>query len=144
MPLALQPTPEAAAMHGFPSAHCRVLAAAVDGDDGYVLLDTGPAEYRYLYGGTVKREDGGWPDGISGNGGGWTRTDAERDLGVVALWVVGRAGAEAVRAAWAADEREAPVRDGVYLFTWWRVPDAADAWPRGTAFRVGGRWVAAE
>jgi len=34
-------TPEAAAMQGFPAGHCRVVAVSVDGDDGFVVRDTG-------------------------------------------------------------------------------------------------------
>jgi hypothetical protein len=73
------PTPEAAAMEGFPAAHCRVLAVDLNGEDGFVVLDTGPEDYRYLYGGTVKRVDGGWVGGCDGNGGavGSTLTDRE-------------------------------------------------------------------
>ena len=82
----LFPTPEAAAMQGFPPAYCRVLAVEVNGNDGFVLLDTGPAEYRYLYGGTVERLAGGWCGGIDSNGAGvgWTLTDDHAEVGVVA------------------------------------------------------------
>ena len=64
------PTPEAAAMDGFPTEHCRVLAVDADGDDAFVVLDTGPTEYRYLYSGTVERVGDGWIGGIDSNGGG--------------------------------------------------------------------------
>lgn len=41
--------------------------------------------------------------------------------------------------------RESPVRNGVYLVMWWRVPDPKDALPRVAAFRIDGRgcrrWV---
>jgi hypothetical protein len=47
-----------------------------------------------------------------------------------------------VRVEWHGEAREAPVRNGVYLVTWWREPWPGDAWPRVTAFRVGSRWVA--
>ena len=135
------PTPEAAAMQGFPAAHCRVLAVDLDGKDGFVVLDTGPADYRYLYGGTVEYVEGGWVGGCDGNGGavGWTLTDSERDVGVVALW--DDAPPDAVRVAWRGQEREAPVRNGVYLVTWWREPDPMNAWPHVIAFRSGGQWV---
>lgn len=53
-------TPQAAALDGFPAAHRRVAACAVDGDHAYVLLDTGPAGCPYLYGASVTREEGGW------------------------------------------------------------------------------------
>ena len=34
-------TPEFAAMAGFPAMYCRVAASCRDGDDAYVVLDTG-------------------------------------------------------------------------------------------------------
>ncbi len=139
------PTPEAAAMQGFPVAHCRVLAVDLSGEDGFAVLDTGPEDYRYLYAGTVKCVDGGWVGGSDGNGGtvGWTLTDREREVGVVALWDEAPPGADAVRVVWRGEVREAPVRDGVYLVTWWREPDPKDARPRVASFRIGGRWVPA-
>ena len=76
-------------MQGFPRAHCRVLAVEIDWKDGFVLVDTGPAEYRYLYGGTVEQLAGGWCGGIDSNGGGvgWTVTNDAREVGVVSvLW----------------------------------------------------------
>lgn len=131
-------------MQGFPAAHCRVLAVELDGKDGFVVLDTGPTAYRYLYGGTVKRVEGGWTGGIDGNGAvGWTLTDWEREVGVVALWDEAPPGAGAVRVAWQAGEREAPVRNGVYLVTWWRVPNPQGLWPLVTAFYIDGQWVPA-
>jgi hypothetical protein len=92
-------TPEQAAMEGFPPAHCRMVESAVDGDDAFVVLDTGPAGRPYLYAGTVHRDAAGWHGGIDGNGGavGWTITDAERDLGVVAIWDEAPPGADAAR-----------------------------------------------
>jgi hypothetical protein len=145
MPLDPFPTPEAAAMQGFPPAHCRVLAVAVDGKDGFVVLDTGPAEYTYLYSGAVERVEGGWIGGSDGNGGGlrWTLTDAERELGVVALCDEAPPGVDAVRVTWRGERREAPVRNGVYLVVWWREPCPQGSWPRVTELRVHGRWVAA-
>lgn len=130
-------------MQGFPAAHCRVLAVDTDGTHGFVVLDTGSAEHRYLYGGTVERMDGGWVGGCDGNGGavGWTLTDSEHDVGVVALWDEAPPGADAVRVAWRGEERETPVRNGAYLVTWWREPDPKNALPRVTAFRVNGRWA---
>jgi len=131
-------------MQGFPAAHCRVVAVALDDKDGFVVLDTGTAEYRYLYGGTVERLNGGWRGGVDGNGGavGWTRTEAEHELGVVAIWDEAPSGADSVRVTWRGEVREAPVRNGVYLLTWWRESYPEDDWPRVTAFRVGDRWMA--
>ena len=130
-------------MLGFPPEHCRVLAVDVDGDDAFVVLDTGPSEYRYLYGGTVRRVGDGWSGGIDSNGGGvrWTRTDDVRDLGVVALADEAPPGSDAVRVSWRGRERESLVRNGVYLVTWWREPFPDGPWPTVVAFRIAGRWV---
>jgi hypothetical protein len=143
MSLELFPTPEDAAMHGFPRAHCQVVAVEVDGKDGFVLLDTGPAEYRYLYGGTVQRLAGGWCGGIDSNGGGvrWTRTDDEGDVGVIAVCGEAPSDAVAVRVEWRGEIRETPIRNGVYLLTWWREPYPERDWPEVTAFRVGNAWL---
>ena len=127
-------------MSGFPAGHCRVVACEVDGDDAYVLLNTGSAEHPYLYGGTARREGGGWRDGTSGNGGGWTRTDADDEVGVLSLWDIAPAGADAARVRWGDDVREVRVRDGAFLATWWRVPFPVDSWPEVVAFRIGGEW----
>src|SRR5688572_7795194 len=115
MPQELFATPEAAAMHGFPPEHCRVLAAEVNGRFGFVVLDTGPAEYRYLYGGTVEQVEGAWSSGIDGNGTmGWTVTDSDRGVGVLAVWDEAPPGAEAVSVSWRGGAREIPVQNGVY------------------------------
>jgi hypothetical protein len=137
------PTPEAAAMLGFPPEHCRVLAIDVDGDDAFFVLDTGPAEYRYLYSGTVRRVGDGWISSIDGNGGGvcWTRTDDARELGVVALSDEAPSDSDAVRVSWRGRERESLVRNGVYLVTWWQEPFPEDSWPAVVAFRIADRWV---
>ena len=113
----LFPTPEAAMMEGYPPGGCRVLAVAVDGKDGFVVLDTGPAGRRYLYGGTVERVEGGWRPGIDGNGGavGWTHTGPEEDVGVVAVWDEAPAGADMVRVAWRGKVHEALDRAGIEL-----------------------------
>jgi hypothetical protein len=136
------PTPQAAALDGFPAAHCHVVASAVGDNDAYVLLDTGPAGHPCLYGVCVARAEGGWRAGTSGNGAGWTRTDAARALGTATGWGQAPDGADRVRAALGGDAREAPVEHGVYLVAWWRVPAGADL-PRAVAFRVGGRWMPA-
>lgn len=103
----LFPTPEAAAMERSPAAYCRVLAVAVDGDDGFVMLDTGPRECRYLYGGSVKRLAGGWCGLSDSNGGGtgWTRTDPDHDLGVVHICNEAPADADIVCVSWRGELR---------------------------------------
>ena len=130
-------------MHGFPSAHCRVLAVEVDGNDGFVLLDTGPADYRYLYAGTVARMPGGWRGGTDSNGGGtrWTRTDDENEVGVVAVYGEAPAAAIEVRVEWRGETRQALVQNGVYVVTWWREPFPEQSWPVVTDFRIGDVWT---
>jgi hypothetical protein len=136
------PTPEEAAMDGFPATACRVAAVARGGDDAYVVVDVGPLGHRYLYGVSVTREEGGWVEGSSGNGPGWTLTDPERDLGTATVWGEAPEGTTRVRASYDGDVREAPVSRGVYLVAWWRVPSPSDTdYPRVEAFQIGGRWV---
>jgi hypothetical protein len=136
---------QAAAMSGFPAEHCRVLASVTEGDAALVILDTGPAEYRYLYAGTAERVAGGWADGSSSNGpsAGWTLTDREGERGVAYIYDESPAGADRARAALGADVREAPVQHGIYLVTWWGVPADETRTPAPLAFRVAGAWVPA-
>ncbi|HEU4456337.1 MAG TPA: hypothetical protein VFR81_24940 [Longimicrobium sp.] len=133
-------TPELAAMAGFPAMYCRVAASYRDGDEAYVVVDTGSGGHPYLYGVSVARQDGGWVEGTSGNGPGWTLTDRDRGLGTAHLWGEAPAGADRVRVTFRGETREAPVARGVYLVAWCRVPDGDDS-PRVDAFHVGGRWV---
>ena len=140
MTIPLHPTPREAALSGFPPEHCRVAAAAEQGDDAYVLLDTGPAGHPYLYGVSVTRVEGGWRDGTSGNGPGWTLAESEGELGTATAWGEAPYGADRVRVAFRGDAREVPVENGVYLAAWWRVPGTGDL-PSVLAFRVRGTWV---
>ena len=134
-------TPEAAAMDGFPTAHCRVAAAVTEGDDGVVVLDTGAPGQPYLYAVAVWREGGRWYEGSSGNGMGWTLVDAERNLGTLAAWDYAPVGADYVRIALREELPEIPVVGAVYLTAWWRVSCPEDDWPRAVAFREGGVWI---
>ena len=145
MQIPVFPTPEAAAMSGFPAEHCRVLVRATEGNAAFVVLDTGPAEYRYLYGGTAERVAGGWTDGTSSNGlsAGWKLTDREGDRGVAYIYDEAPSGADRARAALGADVQEAPVRHGIYLVTWWGVPADETRTTAPVAFRIGGEWVPA-
>lgn len=131
-------------MTGFPGAHCRVAASAIDEDDAYVVLDTGPAGYRYLYGLSAVREADGWRDGTGGNGpaAGWVLADAARELGTAYVYGEAPAGATRVRATLGGDVREAAVAGGIYLVTWWRVPGDAPP-PALAAFEIGGAWMPA-
>jgi hypothetical protein len=136
------PTPEDAAMDGFPAAHCKVLAVDVDGQDGFVVLDTGPIQYRYLYSGTVKRTSDGWQSWSDSNGGGmrWSATDLEAEIGVVAVCDEAPPDANAARVEWRREVRETPKRNGVYLVTWFREPFPEAPWPRVTAFHTSEGW----
>lgn len=128
-------------MASFPAAHCRVAASAIDEDDAYVVLDTGPAGYRYLYGLSAVREADGWRDGTGGNGpaAGWVLADAARELGTAYVYGEAPAGATRVRATLGGDVREAAVAGGIYLVTWWRVPGDVPP-PALAAFEIGGAW----
>ncbi len=130
-------------MDAFPGIPCRVVASVADGDDAYVLVDTTPDRQPYLYGACVARQDGGWVEGSSGNGPGWTRTDEEQGLGTATVWGEAPKGAVRVRVSFGGDVREAPVANGVYLVAWWRVPAPGADCPRVNAFRIDGRWVPA-
>ena len=141
MDLPTFPTPEEAAMDGFPGQAVRVLATARDGDDAYVLLDTGPEGHPYLYGVCASRERGGWAGGSSGNGSGWTLT-GEEDVGTLTEWGDAPAGATRVRVVFNGEVREAPVANGAYLLAWWRVPCPTGDFPRVDAFLIDGEWVA--
>jgi hypothetical protein len=135
-------TPEAAALDGFPDAHCRVVATLVSGDDAYVLVDTGEPGYPYLYGAALVRRNGGWTETGSSNGPGWTSSGGDDDLGTLADWDVAPEGADQVRVSFRGETRIEAVTNGVYLAAWWRVPSDV-AWPRVEAFRIQGRWAPA-
>ena len=138
------PTPETAVMAGFPPEHCRVLASVTEGDAAFVVLDTGPAEYRYLYGGTAERVEGGWADGINSNGpsAGWTLTDRERELDVAYTYAEAPDGADRARVACGAEFQEPAVINGIYLAAWWGVRSDDARTPVTLAFRIAGVWVA--
>jgi hypothetical protein len=133
-------TPEAAALDGFPDAHCRAVATRVSGDDAYVLLDTGEPGYPYLYGAVLVRENGAWREVASSNGPGWTSTCEDDELGTRVDWDVAPEGVDQVLVSFRGETRVEPVTNGVYIATWWRVPSTLAA-PRVEAFRIQGRWV---
>jgi len=132
-------SPEGAAMNGFPPEHCRVIASRVNGDEAYVLLNTGSSAQPYLYGVNCHRENGRWFEGGSGNGPGWAQTGQDPEVGTLSLWDDAPPGAEMVRVEFEGDLIEEPVREGAYLIVWWRVPPPRD-WPRVTGFRIAGHW----
>jgi hypothetical protein len=136
------PTPEDAVLAAFPGTPCIVVAQAVGDDAAYAVVDVGQPGHPYLYEVSVEREEGGWVEGSSGNGPGWTLTDRERDLGTATVWGEAPAGTTRVRGSYMGDIREAPVPRGVYLLAWWRVPSPSDnVYPRVDAFQIGGKWV---
>jgi hypothetical protein len=133
-------TPQHSAMVGFPPKYCRVVASRVNGDDGYVLLNTGSSEQPYLYGVNCRRENGRWFQGGSANRPGWEQTGHDPDVGTLSFWNDAPADADMVRVEFDGRIFEEPVIDRAYLVVWWRVPAPQD-WPRVAAFRIAGRWV---
>jgi hypothetical protein len=135
-------SPEEAAMQDFPAAHCRIVASRVQGNAAYVLLDTGPPEYMYLYGVNCVREAGGWRDSITGNGPGWAIAQPEEDVGTLSLWSEAPPGADRVRVEFEGRVTEEPIENGTYLAVWWNVPFSDEDWPRVLGFRMNGQWSA--
>lgn len=133
-------SPEGAAMDGFPARYCRVIASRLQGDDAYVLLNTGSSEQPYLYGVNCRRENGRWFEGGSGNGPGWEQIGHDPDVGTLALWDDAPADADMVRIEFEGHVVDEPVIVRAYLVVWWRVPAPQD-WPRVRAFRIAGRWI---
>jgi len=133
-------SPEGAAMVGFPAKYCRVIASRVEGDDGYVLLNTGSPGSPYLYGVNCWRVNGRWFEGGSGNGPGWEQRGHDPDVGTLSFWGDAPADAEMARVEFEGALLMAPVVDGAYLVVWWRVP-LPQTWPRVTAFQIAGCWV---
>jgi hypothetical protein len=133
-------SPESAAMVDFPPKFCRVIASRVNGDDAYVLLNTGSTAHPYLYGAHCRRETGRWLEQGSSNSAGWAPTGHDPDVGTLSCWGQAPAGADMVRVEFGGDIVDEPVSEGAYLVVWWRVP-APQVWPRLGAFRIAGRWV---
>jgi hypothetical protein len=127
-----------AAQASFPAEFCRIVATSENGDAGYVLFDTGPIEYPYLYGVNFERRNGRWSEGNSSNGSGWSHVGPDPDLGTVTTWGEAPPGADMVRVEFQGQVREEQVSNGVYFAAWWRVPcDGAQV----IAFRIDGAWV---
>ena len=141
MTIPLFETPEDAATHGFPAEHGRVVASCVEGDDAYVLLDTGPSGEPYLYGVYCSRHDGRWRGDSSANGPGWAQAGPDPVLGTLVLWGAAPEGADRVRVELAGRTTEESVTDIAYLAAWWRVPDPQHDWPTVSAFRIHGEWT---
>ena len=133
-------SPERAAMVGFPPKYCRPIAIRVNGDDAYVLLNTGPSTQSYLYGVNCRRENGRWFEGGSANGPGWEQTGQDPDVGTLSFWDEAPVDADMVRVEFDGRIVEEPVIDLAFLVVWWRVPAPQD-WPRAQAFRIAGGWI---
>lgn len=132
-------TPEDAAMSGSAASYFRVVASRTEGDLAYVLLDAGSAGQPYLYGVNCYRRDGHWYEGSSGNGGGWSATDPDGDLGTWSLWNDVSRDTDRVRVEFRDEVSEHPVDDGAYLVVWFNQPSHIVPWV--TALRVNGTWV---
>ena len=129
-------------MVGFQSTSCRVIASRSQGDDAYVLLNTGSDEQPYLYGVNCRREDGRWFEGGSGNASGWQPAGEDPHLGILSFWDDAPADAEMVRVEFEGHTVEERVADRAFLVVWWRVPaPSMQNWPRVRAFRIAGRWI---
>lgn len=133
-------TAEQAAMFGFPERYCRVVATAINGDDAFVLLDTGSDGRSYLYGVRCRRSGSEWFETGSSNGGGWSQCGEDPQLGMLALFGEAPAGADAIRTSFGGIAIEVLVRDGAFLAVWWNTACPSDDWPRVVAVHVGGAW----
>jgi hypothetical protein len=133
-------SPESAAMVGFPPKYCRPIATRVNGDDAYVLLNTGSNTQPYLYGVSCHRENGRWLERGGANGPGWEQTGHDPDVGTLSFWDDAPVGADMVRVEFDGRIVEEPVIDRAFLVVWWGVPAPQD-WPRARAFRIERRWI---
>ena len=136
-------SPEDAAMYGFPPKHCCVIASRIDGDDAYVLLNTGSDARPYLYGANCRRKNGRWLEAGSSNGPGWQQTGYDPDIGTLSFWGEAAGGADCVRVEFQGRLIDEPITEGAYLLVWWRIPRPHE-WPRVVGFQVDGRWVSPE
>ena len=130
-------------MCGFPAKYCRVAASREEGENAYVLLDTGSDGHRYLYGVNCSQRNGRWLEGASSNGPGWSQAGPDDLLGTLVVWGQAPPDAEMVRVGFECTEIEEPVNDGVYLAVWWRTRCPVASWPRVEAFRIRGTWIQA-
>jgi len=62
------------------------------------------------------------------------------ELGTLTVWDDAPEGASAVRMEFQGVIVEEPVRDGAYLFVWWRVPCPEEEWPRLLAILTESGW----
>jgi hypothetical protein len=128
----------AAARASFPTRFCRIVAMREHGNFGYVLFDTGSRDQPYLYGVNYQRVDGGWLEGGSSNGDGWSHMGPDPRLGTLALWDHAPAGADRLRVELGGQSREEAIENGIYLVVWWGVPVDLGLWQ--ISFRINGQW----
>jgi hypothetical protein len=104
-----------------------------------VLLGTNEPPLLYPYQVVCGRGEGGWSEGISGNGPGWSTTSSEGEpnLGVVTDWAEAPIDAAAAVVSFDGQEHQLPVREGYFRFAAWEVPHdlRPEAYPRFV------RWV---
>jgi hypothetical protein len=71
----------------------------------------------------------------------WPRVASDGDeVGTLTVWADAPEGASAVRMEFQGVIVEEPVRDGAYLFVWWRVPCPEEEWPRLLAILTPSGW----
>jgi hypothetical protein len=133
-------SPETAAMEGFSGGDCVVIASRTDGEDAYVLLNTGSNTRPYLYGVNCSRQNARWIERGSANGPGWEQTGHDPDVGTLSLWGNAPAGADMIRVEFGDEQLEEHVVEGAYLLVWRRVQPPVSL-PRVTGFRINGGWV---
>jgi len=121
---------------------CRVVASAINGDDAFVLFDTGPDGRPDLNGTCCHRSHGQWFGTSSSGSSGWSPRGPDSRIGILAFFDEAPKRAEAVRVEFNGALREVPVTAGAYLTVWWDITcPSLEAWPRVAAARIGGEWV---
>ncbi len=133
-------TPIEVALNGFQGAPARVVASSAGEDDAYVLLDINATGCRSLYGVNCHRRAGVWEEGNTANGPGWSQRSLDSPLGTLAFWGETLVNADRALIALNRDTVEVPVNEGVFLATWWSVPDGVFGFPFLAAVRVEGEW----
>ena len=115
------------------------MIARSQGDDGYILIDGGTENYRYLYGINCYRIGTDWFEGSSGNGGGWSACSDDDTVGTHSVWDDAPTGADMVCVSLGDEVREEPIVSGTFLVVWWR--QACEPMPWVEAYRIDGEWT---
>ncbi len=125
------PTPEEAAIEGFPPHHCRIVASRVAGDDAFVLLDAGGPDHTNFYGCSCRRTHGGGRrDSSSNMEWSWFQRDDDGNIGTLAVWGEAPEGAISVRLDFGHTVIEEAITGGIYLVLRTNVPDVGMMSPR--------------